>query len=117
MNKKYILTGIVAFGILCGIQVATTHATSCLFGGQGGTGICTVATSTVGENLYLSTTTTIGTTTIPVYGFQPNGSGGGGSSTVIYGANGVTVTGLSNGTQTSSLDTSYAAMWTALESF
>lgn len=46
------------------------------------------------------------------------GSGsGGGSSTLILGANGVSVTGLVNGKQTSTLDTTYAATYTAQETF
>ncbi len=45
------------------------------------------------------------------------GTGSGGSSTVVKGTNGVSVTNLSNGIQTSSLNTAYAASWSALETF
>lgn len=45
------------------------------------------------------------------------GSGGSSSSTTVFGSNGVNVSALVNGKQTSTLDTSYAASWSALETF
>jgi len=84
MKKQHIIGFALALIALCGIQYGTTRATSCLYGGQGGTGVCNTTSSNIGYNLYLVGVTTSGA---PLYGFQANGSGGGGSSTVLHAGN------------------------------
>jgi len=88
MLKKFL----ISFGVLSlltlGFAFGAQASSPCLTGSGGGTGICmNVPTSSIGYNLYLSTTTTNGA---PVYGFQANGTGGG-SSTLVYAGNGILV--------------------------
>lgn len=84
--KKLIIGGIVALAILFGIQAQTSKATTCLYGGQGGTGICATSSTNIGYNLYLLSITTSGA---PVYGFQANGSGGTSTAATIFFVNGL----------------------------
>ena len=71
--KKYLIAGIIGLAILCGIQVATTQATSCIQAQQGGTGLC--SGGTVGQSVIVSSTNPL------VLGFG-SATGGSGSVTI-----------------------------------
>jgi hypothetical protein len=79
---KKILSILGGIAILCGLQIMTAKATTCLFSGQGGTGCPSGAT--IGYNLYVASTTTVGTTTIPLFGYQANGGAASGTFTTVY---------------------------------
>ena len=126
-TTKKILIGLGLVVALCVAQVLTTaHAAPILQPPGGGLGTNVVpASGTIpignGAGTYTPATLTPGTNVTIV---NASGSitinssgGGGGSSTVLNAGTGWNVTALSGGNQTGSLDTTYAASWSTLETF
>lgn len=126
--KKLILGSILAAAALIGSMgiVAMTANAICNPAALGGTGTCVPPTSgqiLIGNGVGSYTpasliqganmTITTGSGTISL----ASTGGTGGSSTVMFGVNGVTTTALSNGVQTSSLDTTFSASWAAIQTF
>lgn len=103
MNKKYIFAGLVALLILCGIQIKTSQAGSCLFPQQGGTGLCSASSTNIGQVIGVTGLTSFGA---PIYSYvNASSTGGSGSTTNVFGTNGITVTQV-GANATTSLNTS-----------
>ncbi len=81
MKKSYLIGGIVALTILCGIQYQTTKATTCLQGSSGGTGLCSASGGNIGQ---VPTVASVFNGT-PVYTFQSGGGSASGTFTNVYG--------------------------------
>ena len=107
-------TGTVTFGSTCLTSYNVTSGNPFLTISTTTNSATITATSAYVSSIIAGTNVTISNATGSV---TINSTGGGGSSTVLNAGAGWNVTALSGSNQTGSLDTTYAASWSALETF